>query len=177
MANIPLFYRINQYFNGRAVIENPIENSLQEDIMNTLLQINTSIFSGQGQSTRLNEEFVAAWKAAHPQGRVVVRDFAKDPMPHLTAERFKAFLTKPEERTPAQQEIAAYSDALIAEIRAADVVVLGMPMYNYGFPSMLQSYFDHIARAGVTFRYTETGPEGLLTGKKAYVFSARGGKH
>ncbi len=145
--------------------------------MNTLLQINASLFSSHGQSTGLNNEFVAAWKAAHPQGRVVVRDFTEAPMPHLTAERFQAFLAKPEDRTPAQREVVAYSDALIEEIRAADAVVIGMPMYNYGIPSMLQSYFDHIARAGVTFRYTETGPQGLLTGKKVYVFSSRGGKH
>ena len=69
----------------------------------------------------------------------------------------------------------AYSDALIAELKRADVIVLGLPMYNFGVPSQLKSYFDHIARAGETFRYTATGPVGLLTGKKAYVFAARGG--
>lgn len=145
--------------------------------MKTLLQLNTSLFSAHGQSTRLNDEFVAAWKAANPQGQVVVRDFTKDPVPHLTAERFQAFLAKPDERTAAQSAVVAFSDALIAELRRADVVVIGMPMYNFAIPTMLQSYFDHIARAGVTFRYTENGPQGLLTGKKAYVFSSRGGVH
>lgn len=145
--------------------------------MKTLLQINTSIFAQHGQSTRLNEQFVAAWKAANPQGDVVVRDFSREPVPHLTGERFQAFLAKPEDRTPAQQEIAAYSESLINEIHEADVLVIGLPMYNYGIPSMLQSYFDHVGRAGVTFRYTETGPVGAFQGKKAYVFATRGGMH
>jgi FMN-dependent NADH-azoreductase len=69
----------------------------------------------------------------------------------------------------------AYSDALIDELARADVIVLGLPMYNFGVPSQLKAYFDHIARAGVTFRYTEKGPVGQLTGKKVYVFAARGG--
>ena len=96
-------------------------------------------------------------------------------MPHLTAERFGAFSAKPAERSAEQQAVIAYSDALIDELRRADVIALGLPMYNFGVPSMLKAYFDHIARAGVTFRYTANGPEGLLTGKKVYVFATRGG--
>lgn len=145
--------------------------------MNTLLQLNTSIFAAHGQSTHLSEEFVANWRDTHPQAQVIVRDFAAEPIPHLTAERFHAFLTKPADRTDAQKEIAAYSDSLIDEIRRADVIVLGLPMYNYGIPSMLQSYFDHVGRASVTFKYTETGPVGAFPGKKLYVFAARGGVH
>jgi len=145
--------------------------------MNTLLQLNTSIFAAHGQSTHLNEAFVANWNKTHRNGQVIVRDFATDPIPHLTAERFQAFLAKPEGRTDGQREIVAYSDKLIDEIRRADVIVLGLPMYNYGIPSMLQSYFDHIGRAGVTFRYTENGPVGAFPGKKVYVFAARGGMH
>lgn len=145
--------------------------------MTTLLQINTSIFAAHGQSTRLNDEFVSAWKSANPHGDVVVRDFAREAVPHLTGERFQAFLAKPEERTTAQQEIAAYSDRLIAEIREADMLVIGLPMYNFGIPSMLQSYFDHVGRAGVTFRYSEAGPVGAFPDKKAIVFATRGGKH
>src|SRR5207237_8478676 len=94
---------------------------------------------------------------------------------HLDAARFGAFLAKPGERTLEQQAVVAYSDALIAELKRADVVVLGLPMYNFGLPSTLKAYFDHIARAGETFRYTEKGPVGLLTGKKAIVFATRGG--
>ena len=73
--------------------------------------------------------------------------------------------------------MVAYSDALIDEIKRADVVVLGLPMYNFGIPSTLKAYFDHIARAGVTFRYTEKGPVGLLAGKKVVAFAARGGSY
>lgn len=143
--------------------------------MNTLLQLNSSIFSNGGQSSRLADEFVAAWRAAHPAARIIARDFARDPVPHLTAERFQSFLAMPEERNAGQQAVVAYSDTLIDELRRADVIVLGLPMYNFGVPSQLKAYFDHVARAGVTFRYTEKGPEGLLTGKKVYVFAARGG--
>jgi FMN-dependent NADH-azoreductase len=143
--------------------------------MKTLLQINTSIFSARGESSRLAERFVAAWREANPGARVVVRDLAKAPVPHIDAQRFGAFLAKPAERSAEEQAVVAYSDALIAELRAADVLVLGLPMYNFGIPSTLKAYFDHIARAGVTFRYTEKGPVGLLSGKKVYVFATRGG--
>jgi FMN-dependent NADH-azoreductase len=141
----------------------------------TLLQLNASIYSGAGQSTRLADEFVARWRKRHPGATVVVRDLARDPVPHLTAERFQAFLSKPDQRTTEQRAVIAYSDALIDELRRADVIVIGLPMYNFDVPSTLKAYFDHIARAGTTFRYTEKGPVGLLTGKKAYVFATRGG--
>jgi FMN-dependent NADH-azoreductase len=144
-------------------------------MMKNLLQINSSIFSTSGQSSRLAERFVAAWRSANPGAKVTVRDLASEPVPHLDAARFGAFIAKPGERTVEQQAAASFSDTLIAELKAADVIVLGLPMYNFGIPSMLKAYFDHIARAGVTFRYTEKGSVGLLTGKKAYVFAARGG--
>ena len=145
--------------------------------MKTLLQIRSSIFSNDGQSSRLAERFVARWSASNPGGKVIVRDLAKEPIPHLDAARFGAFLAKPEERTPAQQAVVDYSDALIGELKRADVVVLGLPMYNFGVPSTLKAYFDHVARVGETFKYTEKGPVGLLTGKKVYVFAARGGMY
>ena len=141
----------------------------------TLLQVNASLFSGAGQSTRLAEAFVAGWRARNPGAAVIVRDLAAEPVPHLTAERFQAFLTKPEDRTAIQRAEAAYSDALIDELKRADVIVLGVPMYNFDVPSTLKAYFDHIARAGVTFNYTANGPVGLLGGKKVYVFASRGG--
>jgi FMN-dependent NADH-azoreductase len=145
--------------------------------MTTLLQINSSINNGNGQSSRLANQFVAAFRERNPDARFIKRDLAAEAVPHLTAERFGAFITKPEEHTPAQRAVVAYSDALIAELKNADVIVLGLPMYNFGVPSQMKAYFDHIARAGVTFRYTPNGPEGLLTGKKAYVFAARGGQY
>ena len=143
--------------------------------MKTLLQINASLFSSAGQSSRLADAFVAEWRRLNPAGRVIERDLAKAPVPHLTAERFQAFLSKPEARSPEQEAVLGFSSALIEELKAADVVVLGLPMYNFGVPSTLKAYFDHIARAGVTFKYTEKGPVGLLAGKKAYVFATRGG--
>ena len=143
--------------------------------MPTLLQINTSIHADHGQSSQLANQFVQAWTARHPDARVIRRDLAQEPVPHLNAERFAALLSKPEARTAAQRAVLDYSNALIAELRQADVIVLGLPMYNFGLPSQLKSYFDHIARAGETFRYTQDGPVGLLTGKQAYVFAARGG--
>jgi len=141
----------------------------------TLLQINASIFSNHGQSTRLADEFVAAWRASNPGAKVIVRNLAEETVPHLDAERFGAFLAKPGERSVDQQAVVEYSDALIDELKRADVLVLGLPMYNFGVPSTLKAYIDHIARAGATFKYTEKGPVGLLTGKKAYVFATRGG--
>jgi FMN-dependent NADH-azoreductase len=134
------------------------------------LQINSSIFGAGGQSTQLAERFVAGLG-----GEVVVRDLAKDAIPHLDAQRFGAFLAKPEARTPAQQAVIDYSDRLISELRDADRIVIALPMYNFGVPSTLRAYFDHVARAGMTFKYTEKGPVGLLTGKKAYVLVTRGG--
>lgn len=143
--------------------------------MPTLLQLNSSIFSNGGQSSQLADRFVAAWHAATPQAEVIVRDLAQNPIPHLDAERVQAFFTAPEQRNAAQQALVAESDALIAELMQADVIVLGLPMYNFGIPSTLKAYFDQIARAGITFRYTEHGPQGLVSGKRAYVFAARGG--
>jgi FMN-dependent NADH-azoreductase len=144
--------------------------------MTTLLQINASIHNGNGQSSQLAHQFVAAYRRRRPEAKIVVRDVAAaDPVPHLNAERFAAFIAKPEQRSPAQQRIVAYSDALVDELKEADVIVLGLPMYNFGVPSQLKAYFDHVARAGVTFAYTQKGPVGLLTGKKAYVFATRGG--
>jgi FMN-dependent NADH-azoreductase len=144
--------------------------------MTTLLQINSSINNGNGESSQLARQFVEAYVASHPGTRVVKRDVAaQEQVPHLTAERFGAFITPPEQRNASQQAVVEYSDALINELKQADVLVLGLPMYNFGVPSQLKAYFDHIARAGVTFKYTEKGPVGLVTGKKAYVFAARGG--
>ena len=143
--------------------------------MNTLLQINASIHADHGQSSQLATRFVQAFIRARPDWHVVLRDLASDTVPHLSAERFAAFLSTPQQRNAAQREVIAYSDALIAELKQADVIVLGLPMYNFGVPSQLKAYFDHIARAGETFRYTANGPVGLLQGKKAYVFAARGG--
>jgi len=143
--------------------------------MKTLLQIHSSIFSSAGESSRLADEFVSRWHARNPRAPVVLRDLARDPVPHLDAARFQSLVSRPGERSATQQAVLDYSDVLVAELKRADVIVIGLPMYNFGVPSTLKAWFDHIARAGVTFRYTANGSEGLLKGKKAYVFAARGG--
>jgi FMN-dependent NADH-azoreductase len=143
--------------------------------MNTLLFLQSSIHSDAGASSALARDFVGRWRAAHPTGRVIERDLARNPLPHLDAERFGAFIAPADARTPAQQAIVDDSDRLIEELRRADTIVIGLPLYNFGVPSTLKAYFDHVARAGVTFRYTSNGSVGLLTGKEAYVFAARGG--
>jgi FMN-dependent NADH-azoreductase len=144
--------------------------------MKTLLVIKTSLLYSQGRSTQLANRFVMKWRAANPAGKVIVRDL--EPVPRLDAARFGAFLAEPDKRTPKQAAVIAYSDGLIQELRDADVVVLDLPpMDNFDLPSALMAYFDHIARAAVTFRDGEKGPVGLLTGKKVYVFAARGGFH
>ncbi len=145
--------------------------------MKTLLQISTSLFSSGGQSTQLADTFVTEWQRTHPDGRVIRRDLSVNPVPHLDAERLTAFMTPAGQRSTQQQSIVAYSDALIDELRQTDVVVIGLPLYNFGIPSSLQAYFDHLARAGVTFKYTASGPIGFLTGKRVLVFATRGGKY
>jgi FMN-dependent NADH-azoreductase len=142
----------------------------------TLLQINASLHTSNGHSSKLADQFVAAFQQARPGTKILKRDVAAaDSVPHLNSERFGALIAKPEERSVTQHAVVAYSDNLIDELKQADVIVLGLPMYNFGVPSQLKAYFDHIARVGVTFKYTDKGPVGLLTGKKAYVFAARGG--
>jgi len=143
--------------------------------MTALLQINSSVFSSDGHSSQLANEFVAAWRANNQDALVTVRDLANEPIPHLDAQRVSAFFTPPEARTVEQKVFIEESNALIEELKQSDVIVIGLPMYNFGIPSTLKAYFDQIARAGVTFRYTENGPEGLILGKKVYIFATRGG--
>jgi FMN-dependent NADH-azoreductase len=145
--------------------------------MSTLLQITSSITGENSQSTTLSNAFVARWKAQNPQGRVILRDLAAEAIPHLDGTRLGALFTPADQRTPEQQAVVDYSDTLIDELRNADAIVFGVPLYNFGIPSTLKAYFDHIARAGVTFRYTANGPEGLLPNVPVYVFAARGGHY
>lgn len=145
--------------------------------MTTILQLNNSIFGDDGQSSRLADQFVARYRQHTPETRVIRRDLAADPVPHLTAARFGAALTAEDERTAEQARDAAIADTLIEELEAADVLVIGAPTYNFHVASTLKAWIDHVARAGRTFRYTANGPEGLLTGKTAYVFLTSGGQY
>jgi FMN-dependent NADH-azoreductase len=145
--------------------------------MTKVLKINSSLYSDAGQSSQLARQFVETLRERDPALHLVERDLVRETVPHLDAARFQAFLAPPEARTAEQRAVADFSDALIGELRDADVIVLGVPMYNYGIPTQLKAWFDHVARAGVTFKYTDKGPVGLLTGKKVYVFTTRGGAH
>ncbi len=142
--------------------------------MTTLLQLNTSA-RHNGNANLLANKVSAAYLAAHPQTHIQLRDLATNPLPHLDEELLTAFFSADESRTEEQKALNQRSLALIEEIQNADVLVIAAPMYNFGIPSTLKAYFDHIARAGITFRYTATGPEGLLNGKKVIVAAARGG--
>src|SRR3546814_15256956 len=122
--------------------------------MKTVVQFKTSVFSDRVNSTRLANEFVAGWQKSNPDGRVVIRDLASDPLPHLSAERVQAFFTPVEQRTTEQQAHSAASDELIDELTAADVVVLGLPLYKFRGPQPLTADFDHLARAVITLRST-----------------------
>lgn len=144
--------------------------------MTTILQINAAARSQGANSTALANDTVAQLVSRNPGARVVVRDLLKTPLPHLDEAVIGAFFTPAEQRSPEQQAIIARSDALIEEIQAADIVVIGAPMYNFHVSTQLKSYFDWIARARVTFRYRDDGTvEGLIKGKKVYVTMARGG--
>ena len=143
--------------------------------MSTLLLIESSVRQRDSVSRQLSEEFVAQWRQANPGGQVLSRDLAREPLPHLDADLLGGWMKPAAEQSAAEQAALARSDQLIEELLAADVLVLGAPMYNFAIPSTLKAWLDHVLRAGVTFKYTEQGPRGLLQGKRAYVLTARGG--
>lgn len=140
-----------------------------------ILQITTSVRGDASESTRVTNQIVARLTAANPGATIVRRDLGAQPHPLLDGAALGALFTPADQRTAEQLARVQLDDALILEAQAADVIVLGAPMYNFAMPVQLKSWFDAIARAGVTFRYTETGPEGLLKNKKVYVAAARGG--
>ena len=142
-----------------------------------ILQINSSARSTGSASTRLADALVARVLAANPEAAVVRRDLAAEPHPVLDEPTLQALFTPAEQRTAEQAARIALDDALIAQVQAADVIVVGAPMYNFGITVQLKSWFDAIARANVTFKYTEKGPVGLLSGKKVLVGLSRGGLH
>ncbi|MGK3125413.1 FMN-dependent NADH-azoreductase [Candidatus Pantoea formicae] len=143
--------------------------------MSKVLVLKSSILAGYSQSNQLADFYV---EEARAKGNdVTVRDLAAQPIPVLDGELVGALRPSDAPLSPRQQEALALSDELIAELQAHDTVVIAAPMYNFNIPTQLKNYFDLIARAGVTFRYTEAGPEGLVTGKRAVILSSRGGIH
>ncbi len=143
--------------------------------MNSILHISASIRSDANSISRGLGQRLVDGLAAKSGAAVTTRDLAANDLPFMTAEIFGANLTPPADRTAQQANLAAIADTLIAELQAADTIVIASPVYNFAPPSTLKAWADLVARAGTTFRYTATGPEGLLTGKRAYLAIASGG--
>ena len=143
--------------------------------MSRILVIESSARQQGSVSRELTQQFIGNWQAAHPADQIQVRDLAVDPVPHLDATLLGGWMTPSEQQSEAEKAALARSNLLTDEVLAADVLVLAAPMYNFAIPSTLKAWLDHVLRAGVTFKYTETGPQGLLSGKRAFVLTARGG--
>ena len=139
--------------------------------MANVLVIESSARQQGSVSRQLTAQFIANWSAANPADSIKVRDLAVDQVPHLDANLLGGWMTPALQQSEAEQAALALTDELLA----ADVLVLAAPMYNFTIPSTLKAWLDHVLRAGVTFKYTETGPQGLLSGKRAFVLTARGG--
>lgn len=140
-----------------------------------ILHIISSARGAESYSTRLSQGIVNKLTEANPGSTVVVRNVATHPFPHLEEAHLQAYFAPAESRSPEQQQAVRHSDEAIAQVMAADVLVIGVPFYNFSIPSSLKAWLDHLTRANVTFRYTPTGPEGLIRGKKAYLAIASGG--
>ena len=142
--------------------------------MSTVLVITSSALGEASVSNQLVAETVARLRSHDPGLRIITRDLGSDPIPHLNFDSATALRGAEPENT-AQAAARSLSDALIAELKAADTLIIGAPMYNFGMPSTLKAWFDHVLRADITFRYSESGPEGLIKGKRAVVIVSRGG--
>ncbi len=140
-----------------------------------ILQLNTSARSVGANSTAVADLITGRLKQQQPEASLRLRDLARDPHPILDEPALNALFTPADQRSEAQHARMTLDDALITEVQNSDTIVLGVPMYNFGIPVQLKSWFDAVAKAGVTFRYTENGPVGLLMGKTVYVALARGG--
>ena len=136
--------------------------------MTNILRVESSIKGEASVSRRLTDRITARLEAANPGASVTLRDLSKG-VPQIDGAWIGAVFTPAEARNPEQAKIAAYSDALLAEVRAADILVIALPVYNFGVPAPLKAWIDHLARKGETFTYTEAGPQGLLKGKRAIV--------
>ena len=141
--------------------------------MQNILIVTSSALGPNSASTRIADEYAALLRRAHPEATIGRRDVGSDPIPHLTVDTVGAIRGTPS--TDAGRDTLELSDRLVGELQAADLIVIASPMYNFGISSTLKTWFDHVLRAGITFRYTEAGPEGLLKGKKAVVIESRGG--
>jgi FMN-dependent NADH-azoreductase len=143
--------------------------------MSTLLHIDSSPLYGRSVSRQLTDAYVTEWKSSHSGGTVVHRDLYATSIPPISGEWVGAVYTPEEARTPQQKELLSLSDSLLAELEQADEYVLGVPMHNFGVPSVLKLWIDQITRVGKTFSYADGKPKGLLLGKKATFIIATGG--
>lgn len=143
--------------------------------MSRVLVIESSARQQGSISRELTRQFIANWQAANPADQIQLRDLAAEPVPHLDATLLGGWMTPGEQQSEAEKAALERSNQLTDELLAADVLVLAAPMYNFAIPSTLKAWLDHVLRAGITFKYTETGPQGLLGGKRAFVLTARGG--
>ena len=142
-----------------------------------ILQINSSARASGSHSTKVADAISARLLATTPGSNLTVRNLASTPHPALDETALQALFTPADQRTPEQAARVAKDDALIAELMAADALVIGAPMYNLGVSSQLKNWIDAISRARVTFTYSEAGPVGLVTGKKVFVAVTRGGRY
>jgi FMN-dependent NADH-azoreductase len=161
--------------NLRTFFERSRDHLLQESTVKNILFVLSSPRGWKSYSHQFASHIVDDLKARHPSAKVVVRDVAREPLPHVDEAFVTGRVLPSEKRSPAEAKALALSDALVDELAAADVVVLAVPMYNFGLPSSLKAWIDHIMRPGRAFSYSEKGPEGLFKGKKAVVVVARGG--
>jgi FMN-dependent NADH-azoreductase len=132
---------------------------------------------GRSVSRQLTSAFVTQWKSFHPDGTVIDRDLNATSIPPINAEWVGAVYTPEEARTPEQRQVLSLSDSLLAELEQADEYVVGVPMHNFGVPSVLKLWIDQISRVGKTFSYAEGRPKGLIIGKKATFIIATGGSY
>ncbi|MGS4991538.1 FMN-dependent NADH-azoreductase [Roseibium sp. RP-7] len=142
--------------------------------MSKVLVLTSSVLGDASVSNQLTTHIVNQLRLKNGKSKVIARDLGSNPVPHLTQDSTVA-LRVPEAENEVQANAQALSDELIAELKAADLLVIGAPMYNFGIPSTLKAWFDYVLRAGVTFSYSDAGPEGLLKGKRAIVVLTRGG--
>ncbi|MDN3553884.1 NAD(P)H-dependent oxidoreductase [Halomonas almeriensis] len=139
-----------------------------------ILVLTSSILDGNSLALA---DHLSAQLSGRDEVAVTRRDLVADDLPHLGFAELSSWQVPAAERNAEQQALAAHSDTLIDELLAHDVLVLAVPMYNFGLPTQLKAWFDRVLRAGVTFRYTESGPEGLVDGKRALILAARGGQY
>ncbi|MEH6566020.1 MAG: FMN-dependent NADH-azoreductase [Halopseudomonas sp.] len=145
--------------------------------MKQILVIQSSARQNGSLSREYTANLVARLQAQHPEAKVVTRDLTAQALPHLDETLLNGWMKPVDQQTDAERAASERSNELVDELMASDVVVIGSPMYNFGITSTLKAWFDHVLRAGRTFKYTETGPVGLTPDRKVYVVTSRGGRH